>query len=54
MITFFGSILLLVVAYFTYGKFIEKIFGPTDARKTPAYANADGIDYVPMNKQKMR
>ncbi|AMQ04805.1 MULTISPECIES: carbon starvation protein A [Sporosarcina] len=52
MITFFGSILLLVVAYFTYGKFIEKIFGPTDARKTPAYANADGIDYVPMNKQK--
>jgi carbon starvation protein CstA len=52
MITFFSSIVLLVVAYFTYGKFIEKTFGPTDARKTPAYANADGIDYVPMNKQK--
>jgi len=52
MITFFSAIVLLVVGYFTYGKFIEKIFDPTDARKTPAYANADGIDYVPMGKQK--
>ena len=23
-----------------------------ESRKTPAYANADGVDYVPMNKQK--
>ncbi|WP_203249080.1 carbon starvation CstA family protein [Sporosarcina beigongshangi] len=52
MITFFASIALLVIAYFTYGKFIEKIFDPSDARKTPAYANADGVDYVPMHKQK--
>ncbi|SDN60167.1 Carbon starvation protein CstA [Psychrobacillus sp. OK028] len=52
MITFFGAIILLIIAYFTYGKFIEKIFDPTDARKTPAYANADGVDYVPMHKQK--
>ena len=52
MITFFLSIILLVVAYFTYGKFIEKVFGPVESRKTPAYTNADGIDYVPMKKQK--
>lgn len=52
MITFFLSIVLLVVAYFTYGKFIEKIFSPVESRKTPAYANADGVDYVPMGKQK--
>lgn len=52
MITFFCAIALLIVAYFTYGKFIEKIFDPTDARKTPAYVNADGVDFVPMNKQK--
>ena len=52
MITFFLSIVLLVVAYFTYGKFIEKVFGPVESRKTPAYANADGVDYVPMGKQK--
>lgn len=52
MITFFCAIVLLILAYFTYGKFIEKIFNPTDARKTPAYANADGVDFVPMHKQK--
>ncbi|GGA79180.1 carbon starvation CstA family protein [Ornithinibacillus halotolerans] len=52
MITFLISIILLVIAYFTYGKFIERIFGPTDDRETPAYANNDGVDYLPMNKQK--
>ncbi|MFC5590782.1 carbon starvation protein A [Sporosarcina soli] len=52
MITFFLAIVLLVAAYFTYGKFIEKLFGPIESRKTPAYANADGVDYVPMGKQK--
>lgn len=52
MFTFFGAIVLLIVAYFTYGKVIERIFDPTDARKTPAYANADGVDYIPMGKQK--
>lgn len=52
MYTFFGAIILLVIAYFTYGKFIEKMFDPNDARRTPAYENADGIDYVPMGKHK--
>jgi carbon starvation protein CstA len=52
MITFFLAIVLLIAAYFTYGKFIEKLFGPIESRKTPAYANADGVDYVPMGKQK--
>ncbi|MCU9612453.1 carbon starvation protein A [Caldibacillus lycopersici] len=52
MITFFVSIALLIVGYFTYGKFIEKIFSPTDERKTPAYSHQDGVDYVPMKKQK--
>ena len=52
MITFLSAIVILIIGYFTYGKFIEKIFDPTDARKTPAYANADGVDYVPMHKQR--
>ena len=52
MITFIVSIVLLVVGYFTYGKVIEKIFGPTESRKTPAYENNDGVDFVPMNKHK--
>ena len=52
MITFIVSIILLVLGYFIYGKFIEKLFGPKDDRKTPAYENSDGVDYVPMNKHK--
>ncbi|WP_087972103.1 carbon starvation CstA family protein [Oceanobacillus rekensis] len=52
MITFFVSIILLVIGYFTYGKFIEKIFEPTDKRQTPALSVADGVDFVPMPKQK--
>ncbi len=52
MITFFVSIVLLIVAYFTYGKFVEKTFGVDHERKTPAIANQDGVDFVPMKKQK--
>lgn len=52
MITFFIAIGLLIVAYFTYGKYIEKLFEPDANRPTPAYANQDGVDYVPMHKQK--
>lgn len=52
MITFFISIALLVIGYFTYGKFVEKKFGIDDSRKTPAIANRDGVDFVPMKKQK--
>jgi carbon starvation protein CstA len=52
MVTFLVAIVLLIVGYFTYGKFIEKIFGVKEARTTPAYAKADGVDYVPMNTKK--
>ncbi|AUJ25226.1 carbon starvation protein A [Virgibacillus dokdonensis] len=52
MITFILSIILLIVAYFTYGKFIDKLFGPNNEKSTPAYAKHDGVDYVPMNKHK--
>lgn len=52
MITFFTSIVLLVLGYFVYGKFIEKLFSPDDSRPTPAFENSDGVDYVPMNKHK--
>ncbi|WP_077596601.1 carbon starvation CstA family protein [Oceanobacillus kimchii] len=52
MITLFTAIILLIIAYFTYGKFIEKLFGPSDKRQTPAISQNDGVDYLPMNKQK--
>ncbi|MBQ7081824.1 MAG: carbon starvation protein A [Fibrobacter sp.] len=47
MITFLIGVAILILGYFTYGKFVERIFGPDD-RKTPALANPDGVDRVPM------
>jgi carbon starvation protein CstA len=52
MVTFFVAIVFLIIGYFTYGKFIEKIFGVKEARTTPAYEKSDGVDYVPMNTKK--
>lgn len=51
MYTFIGSIILLIIGYLTYGKYVEKIFGTKD-RPTPAYTSSDGVDYVPMNTTK--
>ncbi|MBU8906632.1 carbon starvation CstA family protein [Desertibacillus haloalkaliphilus] len=48
MITFLLSIALLIIAYFTYGKVIEKLFGIKEQRQTPAYSMEDGVDYIPM------
>lgn len=52
MITFIVSILLLILGYFTYGKYIEKMFGVKEERSTPAYVNQDGVDYLPMSTSK--
>lgn len=45
--------MILVLAYFTYGKFIENIIQPDAKRETPAITRADGVDYVPMPAWKM-
>lgn len=48
MISFYISLVLLVVGYFTYGKFVEKVFGASAGRKTPAIEHPDGVDYIAM------
>ena len=45
MITFILSLLALVLGYFLYGKFVERVFGP-DGRETPAVTKADGVDFM--------
>jgi len=45
MITFIVSLLALVLGYFLYGRFVEKVFGPDD-RVTPAVAKADNVDFI--------
>ncbi|GGP12020.1 carbon starvation CstA family protein [Oceanobacillus neutriphilus] len=52
MYTFLAGIVLLIIGYFTYGKFIEKMFGVKEDRPTPAYVNGDGVDYIPMSTPK--
>ena len=47
MITFFISLLILVIGFFTYSKVIEKVFH-IDDRQTPATVHPDGVDYMPM------
>ena len=52
MVTFTVCLLFLVVGYFVYGKWIERMFGP-DSRKTPALLKSDGVDYVVLPKWKL-
>lgn len=46
--SFVLGIILLVLGYFIYGKFVDKVFGSDENRKTPAFTKGDGVDYVPM------
>ena len=39
---------ILIVAYFTYGKFVEKVFGVEKERITPAEKLRDDIDFMPL------
>ena len=48
MVSFLISIAVLVAGYFVYGKLVEKVFGVDKNRETPAIANPDGVDYVPL------
>lgn len=52
MYTFLGGIALLIIGYFTYGKFVEKVFGIKESRPTPAFSKRDDVDYLPLNKTK--
>ena len=45
MITFIFSLLLLILGYIVYGRFVERVFAPDD-RVTPAVAKADGVDFI--------
>lgn len=46
MISFTCCFIALVVGYFVYGKFIEKIAGVDPKRVTPAFTKQDGVDFL--------
>lgn len=53
MITSFICVAILVIAYFVYGRFVEKQFGADSSRPTPAHTKNDGVDYVPLSNGKI-
>jgi carbon starvation protein CstA len=48
MITFSVSVVVLLLGYIFYSKFIERVEVIDPNRQTPAYKLKDGVDYVPM------
>ena len=48
MITFLLSVLLLIAAYFIYGKVVERYLDIDPSRNTPAYEKGDGVDFHPL------
>lgn len=48
MYTFFISLAILLLGYYFYSRYVEKIFGADARRATPAKTMADGVDYVAM------
>ncbi|PIE83931.1 MAG: carbon starvation protein A [Bacteroidia bacterium] len=47
MISFTICLVVLIVGYFTYGRFLQHLFNPTD-RATPALEKNDGVDFMPL------
>lgn len=48
MVSFVVSFVLLILGYFVYGKYVNKIFGPKPERRTPAYEKQDAVDFIPL------
>ncbi len=48
MITFTVALIFLVVGYWIYGRYINKLFAPDANRKTPALTMTDGVDFIPL------
>ena len=53
MVSFFISVIALILGFLLYGKFVEWVFGPDPARPTPAVTKADGIDYIALPSWKV-
>ncbi len=48
MLSFFLSIVALLLGYFIYSKIVDRAFGADENIKTPAVRLEDGVDFVPM------
>ena len=48
MITFIVSLIILLLGYIFYSRFLDRVFGIDQNRTTPAISMKDGVDYVPL------
>ena len=52
MVSFFICLALLITAYFTYARLLEKVFKIDPKSAVPSKTMADGLDFIPMPKWK--
>lgn len=52
MISLFACFGVLIIGFLTYGRLVDRLFGPDD-RVTPANRLTDGVDYVPMKRWRL-
>ena len=48
MITFSIALVLLLVGYWVYGSYVNRLVAPDSSRPTPAVTKADGVDFIPL------
>lgn len=48
MVTFTIALIVLVLGYLIYGRYISRMFGADEKRQTPAVTKNDGVDYIVM------
>lgn len=53
MLSFTISLALLIIGYFTYGRYMTRVFGEDPKRPTPVTTMADGVDYVRLTSWKV-
>lgn len=46
MVTFSIALIVLVLGYVIYGRYISRMFGADEKRQTPAITKNDGVDYI--------
>lgn len=53
MITFLLCLALLVAAYFTYGRYLERVCDIDEKNPVPSKTHYDGVDYLPLPRWKI-
>lgn len=48
MWSFVISVIALILGYFLYGTFVDRVYGPDPSILTPAVTKADGVDFMPL------